>query len=63
MSHSILPGRKDLRSVHERSFARLATGHYFWENQNSPIITSGGRADAENDAVKVQLAHVWRFGP
>ena len=31
--------------------------------QDSPIVAGGGRADAKDDAVKVELAHVGRLGP
>ena len=30
---------------------------------DSPIVTGGGRADAKNDAVEVELAHVGRLAP
>jgi hypothetical protein len=46
---------RDLCTVSHWIFARL--------QEISPIVTGGGRADAENRAVEVELAHVGRFAP
>jgi hypothetical protein len=46
---------RDLGSVSHWIVVRL--------QQISPIITGGGRADAENRTVEVELAHVGRRAP
>jgi hypothetical protein len=47
---------RDLRTVSNWTF-------FLRRKDRLPIVTGGGRADAKNHAVEVELAHVRRLGP